>query len=92
MVETPISIDVVNIIDSYIDANEKKGHILEELWAKHDTFNTKIYATRAQQIKINSLHPLETRVTPTKIRAIPTQFVRFTGSFRNILAKSVVQM
>ncbi len=46
MVEAPISIDVVNNMNSYFDANEKKGHILEELWTKHDIFYVKIYATR----------------------------------------------
>jgi len=45
MVAAPISIDVVNKMSSYLDANEKKGHILE-LWTKHDIFYVKIYATR----------------------------------------------
>jgi len=50
-VEAPISIDVVNKMSSYLDANEKKGHILEELWTKHDIFYVKIYATRMIEIK-----------------------------------------
>jgi hypothetical protein len=46
MVEAPISIDIVNNMNSYLDANEKKGRILEELWAEHDIFYVTIYATR----------------------------------------------